>query len=104
MECLSEVAAHIRWITQILPIKGGFCSTGEDSFIHLWTIGKSDDPTWDIRYLASNELTDCMITAAAPYTDVGILVTAYDRSQILMLTISGYQGEDDDDEEAQITS
>lgn len=96
MDCLSETAAHIRWIAQILPIKGGFVSAAEDGFLHLWTLGKSNDPSWDLRYLTSYELNDCMITAAAPFTDMGVLVTAYDRSQMFWLTISGREEEDDD--------
>ncbi len=89
MECLSEIAGHIRWITEIFPVRGGFVSAAEDGFLHLWILGKNNDPSWDIRYMASFELKDCMITAAAPFTDRGVLVTAYDRPQLFWVTLVG---------------
>ncbi|XP_057371463.1 uncharacterized protein LOC130692372 [Daphnia carinata] len=95
MECLSEVAAHIRWITQILPVRGGFISAAEDGFLHLWILGKSNDPSWDMRYMNSFEMKDCMITGAAPFIDRGVLVTAYDRPQLFWLTLVGRPEEDE---------
>jgi hypothetical protein len=89
MECLSEIAGHIRWITEIFPVKGGFVSAAEDGFLHLWILGKNNDPSWDIRYMTSFELKDCMITGAAPFTDKGVLVTAYDRPQLFWVTLVG---------------
>lgn len=102
MECLSETAAHIRWITQILPIRGGFVSASEDGYLHLWTIGRCNDPSWDIRYLTSFELKDCMITAAVPFSDLGLLVTAYDRPHIFWITLGGAPSVDYDDDEEPI--
>ena len=96
MECLSEIAAHIRWITQMVPIRGGFVSASEDGYLHLWTLGKCNDPSWDFRHMTSFELKDWIITAAAPISDLGVFVTAYDRPFIFCVTIGGRPGEKDD--------
>ena len=82
-------------------MKGGFISAAEDGFIHVWMVGKSDDPGWNLRYMTSIEMKDLAITSAAPFTEWGILITAYDRRDIHWLAVSGRQEEEEDEPEVE---
>lgn len=94
MHCLAETAAHIRWIAQMVPVKGGFLSAAEDGFLHLWTLECGDEPRCSIRYLDSLKTEDCLITGAAALTDGDVLVTAYDRSELFWVTVSDESADD----------
>ena len=81
---LVEKAAHIRWITQLLPISNGFVSAAEDSFIHLWQLDDDTDDTNDIKdidYVDSLRLVDCLIIGAVTVRAEGgqYLISVYDR-------------------------
>lgn len=78
-----EVAAHIRWIGQLLPCSGGFLSASEDSFVHLWRLD-----TNDIRYANSLQLDNSIILSGVAINDTGdYLFTVYDRPQMYHVAV-----------------
>lgn len=98
LEMLFETAAHIRWITQLLPVKGGFVSAAEDGFMHLWKLALEDggdegQGRVDAEYVDSLQLADGPITSGATmiYDDgeggTGVLATVYDRPQLYRLAV-----------------
>ena len=83
LDLLAEVAAHIRWISQLLPCSGGFLSGSEDSFVHLWRLD-----TNEIRYVDSLQLENSIILSGAAINDAGnYLFTVYDRPQMYQVTV-----------------
>ena len=77
------MAAHIRWIGQLLPCSGGFLSASEDSFVHLWRLN-----TNDIHYISSLRLNDSVILSGAVINDDrDYLFTVYDRLQMYHVTV-----------------
>lgn len=78
---LVEKAAHIRWITQLLPISNGFVSAAEDSFIHLWQLEDDTNGIKGIDYVDSLRLMDCLIVGGVAVRAEGgqYLISVYDR-------------------------
>ena len=100
LDGMVEIAAHVRWITQMVPVKGGFVSAAEDGFLHLWRFFSADgtdqhgDGAARVRYVASLQLADGLMTSGigACHDDDGeggttLLATVYDQPQFFRLAV-----------------
>lgn len=92
LDLLSETAAHIRCISQLMAVRGGFASAAEDGFVHLWKL--DNGRTECVRYVDSLQLKDCPITGGATLREDGegataVLLTVYDRP--LLYSVAAYK-------------
>ena len=88
---LMQVAAHIRWINQLIQLDGGFLSISDDSFAHLWKFCHDGQ---SIDYVNSVQMKNCLLmngavlnsqNEAQPYHT--FLLTVYDRPDMYILSI-----------------
>ena len=99
VDLIAEIAAHIRWISQLLPCSdsGFFLSASEDSFIHLWQLERANatddddgkDAKEDLRYVDSLQLEDHLLLSGAAINsnDGSYLFAVYDRPQLYHITV-----------------